>query len=62
MNEVNVSSFITCNKRINKPSIHVKVCMNKCEFKDECPDFLAYSQISFFPDVSKELTGKEKTA
>jgi len=62
MSEEKVGNFITCNKRVNKPSIHVQICKNKCEFRDECPDFLMYSQISVFPDVNKELEEEKKTA
>ena len=62
MSESKASSFITCNKRVNKPSIHVQVCINKCEHKETCPDYLAYSQISIFPDVGTKLPKEKKTA
>ena len=61
MNQGKISPFITCNKRINRPSIHIKVCINKCEYKDECPDFQKYCQLVIVPEASK-TSEEEKTA
>jgi hypothetical protein len=38
--------YIVCQKKRNSPRLNVRVCQEKCPFRDECKEYLNYLKIS----------------
>jgi hypothetical protein len=36
-----MTAYIVCRKKRNAPRVHVRVCREKCPYKNSCKDYLA---------------------
>ena len=34
-----MSTYIVCHKKRNNPRIDIRICMKKCDLKDDCKEF-----------------------
>lgn len=37
-----MADYLFCQKKRNTPRISVRICQEKCSFKDECKEYLAH--------------------
>jgi hypothetical protein len=37
-----MADYIFCLRKKNNPRMDVRICQKKCEFKEGCPEFIAY--------------------
>lgn len=54
-----MAEYIVCNRKRNSPRLNVRICKEKCPFKDDCKEYLAYQKMSTEPHqahVSPEHT------
>jgi hypothetical protein len=41
-----MTEYIVCHKKRNSPRLNVRICQEKCPFKDDCKEYLAYQKMS----------------
>ena len=41
-----MADYIYCTRKKNNPRIDVRICQQKCSFRDNCPEFIAYQKAS----------------
>lgn len=34
-----MSTFLVCHKKRNNPRIDIRICLKKCDLKDDCKEF-----------------------
>ena len=34
-----MSTYLVCHKKRNNPRIDIRICMKKCDLKDDCKEF-----------------------
>jgi hypothetical protein len=39
-----MSFYIVCQKKRNNPRMDVRICQKKCDVKDDCEDYVSYSE------------------
>jgi hypothetical protein len=37
-----MADYVFCPKKKNTPRIDVRICQNRCPYKEECKEYLAY--------------------
>ncbi len=40
-----MTNYIICHKKRNTPRLSVTICEEKCPHKDQCKEYLAYSNV-----------------
>lgn len=41
-----MADYIVCHKKRNAPRINIRICQEKCPFKNECQDYSSYLKVS----------------
>ena len=44
-----MTEYIVCNRKRNSPRLNVRICKEKCPFRDDCKEYLAYQKVSTEP-------------
>ncbi len=44
-----MSEYIVCLRKRNSPRLSIRICQEKCPFKDNCKEYLAYQKMSVQP-------------
>lgn len=44
-----MTEYIVCLKKRNSPRLNVRICQEKCPFRDDCKEYLAYQKLSILP-------------
>lgn len=44
-----MTEYIVCLKKRNSPRLNVRICQEKCPFRDDCKEYLAYQKLSIPP-------------
>jgi hypothetical protein len=39
-----MSHYIVCQKKRNNPRMDIRICQEKCDLKEECPEYIAYTK------------------
>jgi hypothetical protein len=45
-----MTDYIVCLRKRNSPRLSVRICKEKCPFKDTCKEYLAYQKMSVKPE------------
>lgn len=45
-----MSEYIVCLRKRNSPRLSIRICQEKCPFKDKCKEYLAYQEMSVQPE------------
>jgi len=45
-----MSEYIVCLRKRNSPRLSIRICKEKCPFKDKCKEYLAYQEMSVQPE------------
>ncbi len=50
-----MADYIFCMRKKSNPRIDVRICQEKCPFKDNCPEYLAYKKLCTETVMSSKL-------
>jgi hypothetical protein len=41
-----MADYIVCHRKRNSPRLNVRICQEKCPFKEDCKEYMAYLKMS----------------
>lgn len=44
-----MAEYIVCTRKRNSPRLNVRICKEKCPYKDDCKEYLSYQKVSSEP-------------
>ena len=55
--EAGMEQYLICDRRGNRPRIHVKICEHRCQHTDHCPAYKAYRKTQV-ADKGSSVSGR----
>lgn len=52
-----MADYIVCQRKRNSPRLNVRICQEKCPFKEDCKEYMTYLKMSVHQ--SKEALSRE---